>query len=65
MPTLIYQLKPDLHCHRSGEEQGMEFGVVTVYTCSGQCSGRTREEIENGNVQIKYVKEYVHVQPAI
>jgi len=65
MPTFIYQLRPDVYCHKKGEEQGMEFGTVTVYTCSGQCSGRTQEEIENDVVQIKYVKEYVHVQPAI
>eukprot|EP00993_Chasmostoma_nieuportense_P002537 NODE_3323_length_989_cov_63.096288_g3177_i0.p1 GENE.NODE_3323_length_989_cov_63.096288_g3177_i0~~NODE_3323_length_989_cov_63.096288_g3177_i0.p1 ORF type:complete len:310 (+),score=66.63 NODE_3323_length_989_cov_63.096288_g3177_i0:76-930(+) len=51
MPTLVYYLRPQDHTDDK-EDEGLDFGTITLYTCSQSC------QLE-GNV----CPEYVHYQP--
>jgi hypothetical protein len=57
MPTVIFQLDVSNHVINEPNE-GMDFGCVTVFTCINQCGG-------SKDNKLKYVREYVHVQPPI
>uniref|UniRef100_A0A7S4LJL5 Programmed cell death protein 2 C-terminal domain-containing protein n=1 Tax=Eutreptiella gymnastica TaxID=73025 RepID=A0A7S4LJL5_9EUGL len=50
MPTIVYVLKPYNHTHVAGDE-GLDFGTVTVYSCSQMCRGTD------------ICPEHVHIQP--
>jgi hypothetical protein len=59
LPTMIYQLSVSQYTVDDANE-GMDFGCVTIYTCLNQCSGLSDEEHK-----LKYIREYIHVQPPI
>lgn len=59
MPTVIYQMKAWKHTNRKDDE-GMDFGTVTVFTCSRQCMPP-----EDDLHTFQYVQEHVHVQPPV
>lgn len=62
MPTLIYQLHASEYTHNDAEDnEGMDFGCVTIYTCINQCRGPQTD----GHQKFRYMREYVHVQPPI
>lgn len=63
MPTLIFQLNVSDHVSQDKQNDGMDFGCITVYTCLNQCKGPQTDN--NDDLKLKYIREYVHVQPPI
>jgi pre-rRNA-processing protein TSR4 len=61
LPTLVYQLSASNYVVDDGSKnEGMDFGCVTIFTCLNQCTG-----LLDDDHKLKYMREYVHVQPPL